>query len=186
MNPATPQAPLELETLRWTETLLDRSQVLIRPMLASDHEAERAFIEGLSPQARRFRFLGQIASPSEALLDQLTDVDFDHDVAFVATPVGDAQQRIVGVGRYCVDRDGGRCEIAVTVADEWTGHGLGTALTRHLIEIARARGIRSMYSIDSSENFAMAEVAKHLGFTRRIDPDDSSQCIHTLNLSATT
>ena len=38
----------------------------------------------------------------------------------------------VGVGRYVREGDGDRAEAAVTVADDWQGKGLGTALTRVL------------------------------------------------------
>lgn len=182
MAAPTPTPIQHRDTPRWTETLLDRSSVLIRPLQPRDREAERAFIEGLSLQARRFRFLGQIASPSAALLDQLTDVDFEHEVAFAATVAEDAHERIVGVARYSVDPEDSRCECAVTVADDWRERGLGTVLMRHLIEIARQRGIRTMYSIDSAENVAMADLARHLGFKSHIDPEDASQCIHSLEL----
>lgn len=182
MSKPTDHPVLHPDTPRWTETLLDHSQVLIRPLQPKDREAERAFIEGLSLQAKRFRFLGQIASPSASLIEQLTNLDFDRDVAFAATIAEDAHERIVGVARYGVDADGSRCECAVTVAEDWRERGLGTALMRHLIEIARQRGIRVMYSIDSAENVAMSDLARHLGFDSRIDPEDASQCIHTLEL----
>lgn len=51
---------------------------------------------------------------------------------------------------------------------------------KHLIEVARSRGIRTMYSVDSAENLAMTDLAAHLGFRTRVDPDDSSQVIHEL------
>ena len=35
---------------RWTETLRDGSQVVVRPLAQADREAERAFIEELSPE----------------------------------------------------------------------------------------------------------------------------------------
>lgn len=53
---------------RWTETLRDRSSVLIRPITELDADAERAFIEHLSPEVRHFRFLGAIGTPDERLI----------------------------------------------------------------------------------------------------------------------
>ena len=173
---AAPQEP------RWTERLHDRSEVLIRPIQPSDRAAEARFISGLSLEARRFRFLGQVASPSEAMLGQFTDVDFEHDFAFVAVVQEDAHERIVGVARYSLDPGGARCECAVTVADEWQEKGLGTALMRHLIEVARSRGIRTMYSIDAADNTEMRDLARHLGFHTRLDPDDATLYVHVLDL----
>lgn len=175
-HPSAPAYP------RWSETLRDRSHVLIRPLAPQDRDAERAFIEGLSAQSRRFRFLGQVGRPSEQLIERLTQIDYEHEAAFVAVVAEDAHEKIVGASRYSSDAEGLRCECAVTVDDDWQHKGLGTLLMRHLIEVARARGIRSMYSIDSAENIAMADLAMFLGFRTRIDPDDRTQLIHELAL----
>lgn len=167
---------------RWSETLHDQSHVLIRPITPQDKEAERAFIEGLSAEARRYRFLGAVRSPSEALIEQFTNIDYVHEVAFVAVTPDDGRQRIVGVSRYSTDQAGLNCECAVTVSDEWQNKGLGTLLMRHLIEVARARGIHKMTSVDSAENVQMLDLANHLGFHTRVDPDDATQVIHELEL----
>ena len=168
--------------LRWSDTLRDRSLVVIRPLAQQDREAERAFIEGLSPTSRHFRFLGQVCRPSDRLLDQLTRIDAIHDVAFAAVAERDGHECIVGVSRYGVDPSGDNCECAITVADDWQGKGLGTLLMKHLIDVARARGIRRMYSVDLAENLRMTELAGGLGFHTRSDPDDAAQVIHELTL----
>lgn len=167
---------------RWSETVRNHSHVLIRPITPLDDDAERAFIEGLSLQARRYRFLGQVKCPSETLIEQFTNIDHVHEVAFVAVIPEDGHERIVGVSRYSTNEDGTQCECAITVSDEWQNQGLGTLLMRHLIDVARARGIGRMVSIDSAENVRMQDLARHLGFQTRLDPDDSSQLIHELPL----
>lgn len=167
---------------RWSETLRDHSHVVIRPITPLDKDAERVFIEGLSLEARRYRFLGQVRTPSEALIEQFTNIDYVHEVAFVAVIPEDGHERIVGVSRYSTDESGTNCECAVTVGDEWQNRGLGTLLMRHLIEVARARGIRRMVSIDSAENVRMQDLAAYLGFDTRVDPDDAGQVIHELAL----
>jgi GNAT superfamily N-acetyltransferase len=169
---------------RWSETLRDRTHVLVRPLVPQDRDAERAFIEQLSAQACRFRFLGYVHHPSERLLDSLVQLDPERDVAFAAVVSEDAHEKIIGVSRFSVDKDGLQCECAVVVDDEWQNKGLGTLLMRRLIEVARARGIRVMRSIDLTENLRMADLAQDLGFARRVDPDDASQVIHELSLSA--
>lgn len=169
-------------SLRWSQTLRDRSQVLIRSIGPQDRDAERAFLEALSSEARRFRFLGQVKSPSEELIDRLTDLDPDSEAAFVAVIPEGSAERIVGVSRYSASADGASCECAVTVTDEWQNKGLGSALMKHLIEFARKRGIRRMYSVDLAENLQMRDLARYLGFHVRVDPDDASQVIHELSL----
>jgi len=86
----------------------------------------------------------------------------------------------VGVSRYSTSADGSACECAVTVLDDWQHKGLGVILMTHLIDAARARGIKRMWSIDSAENSAMSDLARFLGFKRCQDRDDATQVIHTL------
>jgi len=181
-SPHVPQPLAGSAFPRWSETLHDQSHVVIRPISRHDKEAERAFIEGLSSQARQFRFLGQVRHPSESLLKEFTELDYAHEAAFVAVIPEDSRETIVGVSRYSTDQEGFNCECAVTVSDAWQNKGLGTLLMKHLIEVARARGIRSMTSIDSADNIPMKDLAHHLGFHSRVDPEDASQVIHELEL----
>ena len=167
---------------QWTEKLADGTHVIIRPIRKEDAALERAFIRRLSPESRRLRFLGQINEASDELVRALTDIDYRRDVAFVALVHRDGEKREIGVARYGTNEDGTVCECAVTVADEWRSRGLGVTLMRHLIDVARSRGIRSMFSIDEADNAGMRDLAKFLGFKRTRDPDDATQVIHTLAL----
>ena len=164
------------------ETLSDQRKVLIRPMNPGDADAEREFITALSPQSRRYRFQEQIREPSQEMIAKLVDVDHINDEAFVALSEDSADTRIVGVSRYAVCTDPLQCEIAVTVLDDWQGHGLGTLLMHRLIDAARERGIKRMVSLDFAENREMAHLAHHLGFVSQSDPDDRAQVVHTLML----
>jgi GNAT superfamily N-acetyltransferase len=103
-------------------------------------------------------------------------------MAFVALVHREGEKREIGVARYSTSADGGTCECAVTVSDDWRNRGLGTLLMRHLIDVARSRGVRSMMSIDEADNTGMRDLAKFFGFRRKSDPDDRSLVIHTLKL----
>jgi len=179
-------APGVGEEPHWWDKLRDGTHVLIRPIHGEDLEIERRFIEHLSSQTRRLRFLGEIKTPSAALLDQLTHPDPRCDAAFVALIADGAEKREIGVARFSARPDGQACECAVVVSDEWQHQGLATILMRHLIAIARERGIECMYSVDSAGNQGMLDLAAHLGFTRKADPDDASQVLHILDLKAAT
>jgi GNAT superfamily N-acetyltransferase len=163
------------------ETLRDGSQVTVRPIKKGDIELERRFIEELSPEARRFRFLGGMSAPSDALLQKLTLLDAEREAALIAVTDAAGGPREVGVARFSALPDG-TAEVAVTVSDDWRHRGLATLLLNRLAGIARVRGIRSLYSIDAGNNAAMREFAAHMGFERRTDPEDATQVIYTLNL----
>lgn len=165
---------------RWNETLRDGSHVLIRPICKQDAAAERAFIEALSLQSRRYRFLGQVSHSSDESIERFTDIDYEHELAFVAIVHDDSRDKFVAVSRYSTNTDETSCECAVTVLDDWQGKGLGTIMLTHLIEVARSRGIKYMWSMDSTENVAMSDLAHYMGFQQKQDPEDSSQVIYSL------
>ena len=168
--------------LKWTEVLDDGTHVIVRPITARDAALEREFIERLSPQSRRMRFLGQIARPGDDMIRRLTTLDYVRDMAFVALVHRDGKTQEIGVSRYSVSDDGRSCECAVTVSDEWRHRGLATLLMRHLIGFARTKGIRSMISWDAFDNTEMRALAAWLGFERRPDLRDAGMVIHRLAL----
>ncbi len=165
----------------WHETLGDGSRVLIRPIRKEDAELERAFIERLSPQSRWYRFLGQM-KVSDDMLKQLTDIDYESEVAFVALRHDGGEKKEIGVSRFCISTDGSSCECAVVVSDEWQGKGLGHLLMRLLIDVARRRGIKHMFSVDSAGNQHMSDLAASLGFKRAPNHDSPSEVIYNLDL----
>ncbi len=191
-KPAAPRKPAARKTaaakpagnemLRWIDTLRDGTHVIIRPIRKQDAELERAFIKRLSPESRRMRFLGQIREPSEEMLRRLTDIDYKHEMAFIALVHRDGQTQEIGVARYSTSSNGKFCECAVTVSDEWHNKGLATLLMHHLIDVARTRGIRTMVSYDAVDNGQMRELATFLGFKRSADPSDSGMVVHSLTL----
>jgi GNAT superfamily N-acetyltransferase len=166
----------------WIESLTDGTRVLIRPLREEDREREEDFIRRLSPDSRRFRFLGTFKEASPELINQLMDVDYVQRAAFVALAHDNGKLREVGVSRYSATGGKGHCECAVTVADDWRRRGLGVLLMRHLIDLARRNGYKHMVSLDAGDNEAMRDLASYLGFHRRPDPGDPSQVSHTLDL----
>jgi len=175
---------LARDSEQWRETLRDGTVVLIRSIGDGDIDLERRFIEGLSAQSRRYRFLGSMKSPDAKMLRQFTHLDNTREVAFIALIGEGAGEREIGVCRYSAQGDGASCECAVAVSDEWHNQGLATRLMQHLIDAARRHGFGSMYSLDAADNQPMGDLAKHLGFKRSQDPDDATQVLHTLDLKA--
>lgn len=165
----------------WHETLRDGSRVLIRPIGREDAALERAFIERLSPASRQYRFLGQVKM-SDEMIRRLTEIDYRRDMAFIALRHEAGEKTEIGVSRFCVSDDDSSCECAVVVSDEWQGRGLGHLLMRHLIEVARQRGIKRMFSIDSAGNQQMRQLAASLGFERKVTQGYPNEVVYSLAL----
>ncbi|OJY94885.1 MAG: hypothetical protein BGP25_06860 [Lysobacterales bacterium 63-13] len=182
MTPSA-SARSEVESLRWNETLDNGTKLLIRAIRKDDVELERDFIERMSPEARRMRFLAHVNAPSEELLKSLTDLDFDRQMALVAIIDHHGKEVEIGVSRYATGADRTAGECAVTVDDDWQHRGIGTLLMRRLIEVARARGLKRLFSIDDPGNEKMQELAGDLGFSRHFDPQNPHEVVHSLDLS---
>ena len=87
------------------------------------------------------RFLTDKKTLSAAELRYYTEIDHhDHEALGALSP---ADGRGVGIARYVRDADDPQAaEIAVTIADDWQGRGLGTELLAELSDRARQAGIR--------------------------------------------
>jgi len=147
-----------------TITLRDDSIVTVRPICPQDAEPLHAGFERLSKQSRYRRFLSPIQELSPRSLRYLTDIDHHQHEALVA--VG-ADGSILGVARFVRSRvDPEVAEAAVTVADDWQGRGLGTALLGLLADRARVEGISHFTALMLASNREMLELFEDLGPVR--------------------
>lgn len=141
--------------------LRDQSWVKIRPIRAADRGALRAGFERLSDESRYKRFLTPMERLTPSQLAYLTEVDHRDHEALVAFDLAGGD--LVGVGRYVRGEDAGRAEAAVTVADDWQGRGLGTALTRVLAGRAVEEGIACFTALLLAGNAEMAGLLAAVG-----------------------
>ena len=150
-------------------TLAGFGRLLLRPIRPDDAEMEVAFFDGLSAQARQWRFLHPIKYLSREMIARFTQVDYDRDMALAAIPMagddGRTQDRIVGVARYVRDADARRCEFAIVVSDDWQSRGLARVLLGHLIDHARTAGLQTMVGYIHPQNLRMLRFVRQMGFT---------------------
>lgn len=147
--------------------------VAIRPIRPDDAGRQLAFVEGLSRLTRYRRFLSaRRLLPGE--LHRLVNVDFDRDMALVATIRIDEVEVQIGVARYVRLDDPAFAEFAIVLADAWQGRRLGERLMRHLIDAAQARGLAGLTGMTLTDNDAMLKLARRLGARVRLEPDDAT------------
>ena len=121
--------------------LAPKLAIRFRPIRPSDAGALAAGFEALSESSRYLRFHSGMRRLSDSLLRYLTQVDGVDHVAIIAYTRGGHG---VGVGRFVRDRDApDTAEVALTVADEAQGRGVGRRLLAELASLAEARGITS-------------------------------------------
>jgi RimJ/RimL family protein N-acetyltransferase len=132
--------------------LHDRRLVTLRRIRPQD---KAMLVEGLrnaSPRSVHQRFLGPKPRFTSRELRYLTEVDFHSHYALVALDAEDPR-RLLGVGRWIRDAaDPGLAEVAVIIADDVQGQGLGTVLGLALADAARARGVRGFTATMHHDN----------------------------------
>jgi RimJ/RimL family protein N-acetyltransferase len=149
------------------ERLPDGAPVVIRPIRPEDKGMLSDGLRRLSPQSAQRRFLTPKRSFSRTELRYLTEVDGRDHVALVAEYPCYPTRRLIAVARFVklTDRPDA-AEVAVTVADEWQGRGLGSLLGKHLSHLAQNRGITRFTATMASENTPahrlMAKLTEHL------------------------
>ena len=174
------QIGVDPDPSRWIETLQDRALVAIRPMKEHDAGAERQFTDAHAPRLQRLRFNGQLVCPFMRLATHFEEVGQGRTLAFAAFIPEGQNESILGVSSYSTNSDESSCTCDVVVLDEWHRRGLGSMLMKHLIEIARGKGIDYKFGTDSVGNEAMIEQARRLGFAQQINPHDRSRVLHGL------
>jgi GNAT superfamily N-acetyltransferase len=144
--------------------LHDGRMVRVRPLRAPDRATYERAVLDLSPRSRYLRFFAPIAKPSQRLLDQMTRTDGHRHVADVAlTP---DETTAVGVVRYVRTADALHVgEVAIAVADDWQGCGLGGQLLRNTVERARLAGLESLAATTLRENSGGARLLQAAGFS---------------------
>jgi RimJ/RimL family protein N-acetyltransferase len=148
------------------ETLRDGRRVEIRALRSDDRDGLFAALGRASAQSLYRRFFAVKRHFTEKETSFFLNVDFTSHVALVAVIDEDGRSVIVGGGRYVVV-GAGRAEVAFAVVDQYQGQGIGTALLRHLIAIARAAGLQELIAEVLPENIAMLRVFGKSGLPLR-------------------
>jgi GNAT superfamily N-acetyltransferase len=137
--------------------------VRIRRIAPADHDALRAFYAGLSGESRRTRFLGSTSGIGDRQSTYFCCPDHAHREGFVAV-LGPAAGPGRIVGHVCVEPDGhSGAEIAVAVADELRGRGLGRRLVVAALAWARAEGMRTLTATMLASNPPIQRLLTSLG-----------------------
>ena len=123
-----------------------------------------------SPETRRFRFFGPVKETHEMLVRH-TQIDYDREIAIIAVLTEGGRQRMVGVVRLIADPYNETAEYAIVIGDPWQGQGLGTIMTRYILEIARNRGIKKVYAYVLEDNAGMLQLFNKFRFTRHREED---------------
>lgn len=150
------------------------TDVTIRPIRPEDAEIEQEFVRNLSDESRYARFMDSLRELTQTMLVRFTQIDYDREMALIATIDDDGREKQIGVARYVTNPDGETVEFALAVSDEWQKFGVGRKLMNSIIDCARNRGKKAIVGDVLSDNAKMLRLMTNLGFTINPHQDDMS------------
>lgn len=163
--------PQELEETIIIDT---NQEVLLRPIRPEDEAAHHEFLDKTDPKDIYFRFFRAVGNFSHPFLARFTQIDYDREMAFIATMKGKNNKReTVGVIRAVSDTDNNEAEIAIIVRTDMQGHGIGKKLMEKIIRYCRARGIKRLTGQVLQENKAMVHLAMKFDFKLKAQLEQS-------------
>lgn len=157
--------------------------VLLRPIRPEDEPAHMTFFHALNPEDVRWRFFGFVRDLSHAQMARFTQIDYDREMAFIATaPNATGEPETLGVVRTVTDSANQRAEFAIIVRSDMKGQRLGSALFDKMIRYTRARRTPLLSGQLLAENQPMRQFLAGFGFKLHALPEDLQVMEATLDL----
>jgi acetyltransferase len=145
--------------------LKDGEQILLRPIRPEDAQAHLNFIHSLSEEDLRLRFFGLVQNFVLSDMPKFTQIDYDREMAFIATRTVDGNPETLGVVRTSTKPDNSSAEFAIIVRSDTKGTGLGSLLFEKMIRYCKGRGTRYLEGQTMPRNKGMIALAKRFGLT---------------------
>lgn len=142
--------------------LTDGAEVVLRAATAADAPLVAALHARCSPQTRSLRSLPTRPVLAAAVLQQLIGADGSASMLAVTTDGGAA----VGLANL-VRTAPNTAEVTLLVEDAWQGRGVGTALARKLVELARSEQLTEIVAVSQVGNGALTRVLRRAGLRPR-------------------
>jgi RimJ/RimL family protein N-acetyltransferase len=156
--------------------LLDGTSVAYHAIAPENASALQRFHHRLSERSIYLRFFAAKPELSDREAGYFANVDGINRFALVAVDP-ERPEEIIAVVSFDREGDTDRAEYAAEVEDRWQGRGLGLALTRHLIEAALNRGIRTFTAMVLPANARMLHLLRGLGLPERLRYEDGADYV---------
>jgi putative acetyltransferase len=153
--------PSEWETVF---TLKNGKKADFRPEQAADTEMLWKMFSTLSEKS-----VSNLAPPftRERIERWTSNIDYDKVLTIVAVIEEKNEQRIVGSASLSFDEreiSKHKAELGIAVHDDYQNVGIGTAMLKHLLDIARMKKLRKVWLLVDTDNDRAVHIYKKAGF----------------------
>jgi GNAT superfamily N-acetyltransferase len=144
----------------------------VRPVERDDEAALSDFFAHVDREDLRFRFLSGLNHVDHARIAAMTDIDHDRVENFLAFDPDDGS--IIASAMLATDERGEKAEVAMAVRADYKNRGVSWTLLDYVARQAKARGIKTLESIESRDHHAAIELEREMGFTAVACPGDAT------------
>lgn len=147
-------------------TLNSGQKVFLRPELSTDTEMLWEMFSTLSKGS-----LNNLVLPftRERIENWTSNIDYDKTLPILALVEDSGRQRIIGDASLSFSQAEShkhRAELGITVHDDYQNKGLGTIMVKHLLDIARKKGLKKVFLLVNTENSRAIHVYEKCGFQK--------------------
>ncbi|MFG1174552.1 GNAT family N-acetyltransferase [Erwiniaceae bacterium CAU 1747] len=158
--------------LEETILLKNGQRCLFRPILPEDEPLLQQFIARVTKEDLYYRYFSEINEFTHDDLANMTQIDYDREMAIVAVRQQNGLDEIIGVTRAISDADNIDAEFSVLVRSDLKGLGLGRRLLEKMIAYTRDHGLQQLNGITMPRNQGMLALARKLGFAVDVQLED--------------
>ncbi len=152
------------EFMRTSYLLKSGTQVTFRSIRPTDEPHMRDLLYDLSQETIYYRFMSRQQRFTHRQIQDFVYIDHRRDVAIVGTVPEAHGEEIIAVGRYYLNEQTNKAEVAFVIRDGWQNQGLGSFMFRHLIAIAKRNGIAGFTAEVLRDNRRMQAIFNHSGY----------------------
>ncbi|MBK8476542.1 MAG: GNAT family N-acetyltransferase [Opitutaceae bacterium] len=134
---------------------LQKEPYMLRPLQPSDERRLQEFFYSHTQETIQSRYGYMLSRMSRERAFELVNVDQSRDLALALLEVQGPREVIHAIGRYYLDSDGRRAEVAFVTRETRRHRGLARTLFERMRAIARERGLSALHAQVLPENEAM-------------------------------
>ena len=154
--------------------LKDGSSIIMRPILPEDEPNHAQFVSKVSKEDLYNRFFSDVGELNHEALANLTQIDYDREMAFIAITNSGSNPEIIGVSRALLNPDNTDAEFAILVRSDLKGMGLGKLLLQKIIDYCRQKDTKQISGMTMPTNRGMLMLAQKLGFELDVQFEDGT------------
>lgn len=157
---------------KWTADLTTRTGVKfhVRPVRIDDERELAEFFTHVTKEDLGFRYLAGMSEVGKERIAALIDIDHARTENYLA--FGENGTPLIATAMLACDPTLERGEVAISIRADYKHQGISWELLGFLTEVAAAKGVKVIESIERRDNHAAIELERDMGFTAEADPDD--------------